>query len=472
MNGNLLEYVYHKLIRHTLTPSAIDTCPAIKAWRTISIILPRLTGFISYHFPIYSASCLSILRIIFCYNELLMKVAYFTDTFLPQINGVVTSLVTIASAMMSNGHQITVFAPKPKRVEKTSFSAKGISLELLSSMPSFFYPDWRAAVPISPKLLLKVKRLDPDIIHFQTTFLVGGGGIILGKILKKPVIGSFHGYFMEPEYLKILNINRGVKVLSTILWKYAAFFFNQCDVVLTYSEGAKKDLKQHEVKKPIFVIPNAINEKTMKKASEKEVSRLRQRYGLNKKVVLYVGRVSAEKSLDNLVKSFSYVLKNAPDTTLLIVGDGPIRKNIMHLCSDLKIEKNVVFAGNIPQEILLTKGYYQLADVFATASTSELQPISIIEAMYFGLPLVGVAKRGTREMINGVGLLSNPSNSLELANNIIKVLTNSTSRKTLSDDSLREFDRKYALPKVVGTYENFYKTVIESYNRKNKLLRI
>lgn len=395
-----------------------------------------------------------------------MKVAYFTDTFLPQINGVVTSLVTITSALASFGHQITIFAPKPKRGEKINWSAKDISLELLPSIPSFFYPDWRAAAPVSPKLLLKVKKLDPDIIHFQTTFLVGGGGIILGKILNKPVIGSFHGYFMEPEYLKIFNINYGVEIFSAILWKYAVFFFNQCDVALTYSEGAKKDLKQHGVKKPIFVIPNAINEKTMKRVSEKEVSKLRQRYSLNKKVVLYVGRISAEKSLDILVKSFSYVVKKMPNTTLLIIGDGPIRKNIVRLCSDLKIEKHVVFTGNIPQEKLLSLGYFQLADVFATASTSEVQPISIIEAMYFGLPLVGVKKRGVQEMLNGVGLLSDPNNSLELANNIIKVLTNNALRKTLSDNSLREYDQKHASPKVVGVYENFYKSVIENYEVK------
>lgn len=395
-----------------------------------------------------------------------MKVAYFTDTFLPQINGVVTSLVTITSALSSFGHQVTIFAPKPKGVGKIDRDTKGISVELLPSMPSFFYPDWRASVPVSPKLLLKVRKLDPDIIHFQTTFLVGAGGVILGKILKKPVIGSFHGYFMEPEYLKIFNINYGVEVLSNILWKYAVFFFNQCNVVLTYSEGAKKDLARHGVKKPIFVIPNTINEKTMKKVSEKEVSKLKQQYGFEKKVVLYVGRISAEKSLDALVKSFSYVLKKAPRTTLLIIGDGPVRKKIMHLCSNLQIEKNVVFTGNIPQEKLLNLGYFQVADVFVTASTSELQPISIIEAMYFGLPLLGVNKRGIAEMLDEIGLISESNNSLELASNIVKVLTDNKLHKTLSDNSLREFERKYALPKVAKAYEDFYDTVLKRYNKE------
>jgi 1,2-diacylglycerol 3-alpha-glucosyltransferase len=369
--------------------------------------------------------------------------------------------------LASSGHQITIFAPKPKRGGKISFNPRGISLELLPSMPSFLYPDFRAAMPISPKLLLKVKELNPDIIHFQTTFLVGGGGVILGKLLKKPVIGSFHGYFMEPEYLKVLNISRGAEILSRILWKYVALFFSQCDVALTYSEGAKRDLKQHGVKKPIFAIPNSIDEGKIKKAGREQILELRQRHNLSKTVALYVGRLSAEKSLDILVKSFSFVLKKVPDATLLLIGDGPIRKDIIRLCSSLKIGKRVVFTGQIPQEKLLQEGYYQLADVFVTASTSELQPVSIIEAMYFGLPLVGVAKRGALEMIQGVGLVSQPNEIGSLEQNIIKVISDKNVHDELSKNSLLEYERKYKLKKVVKAYDSFYKQVVKRYNKSD-----
>lgn len=395
-----------------------------------------------------------------------MKIAYFTDTFLPQINGAVSSIVTITSALAAKGDEIVIFAPRPARGKIVNWSPSGIKLELLKSMPALFYPDLRAAMPFSPKILRSLRRINPDIIHFQTTFFLGGGGIILGKILKKPIIGSFHGYFMEPEYLKIVNLNAYTKIVSKLLWKYAVFFFSQCDAVLTYSEGGKQDLSQHKVKKPIFVIPNSIDGGKIKKVSEKKISKLRERYNLNKKVVLYVGRVSPEKSLDTLVKSLPYVLKKAPDTTLLLIGDGPIRKDIMRLCSSLKIGKRVVFAGQIPQEKLLQEGYYQLADVFATASTSELQPISIIEAMYFGLPLLGVAKRGTLEMIQGVGLLSQPEDPKSLAQNILKVISDKRVHDQLSKNSRQEYERKYKLKKVVSAYESFYEEILEGYKQK------
>ena len=396
-----------------------------------------------------------------------MKIAYFTDTFLPQINGVVTSLTTIASALGSSNHKIAIFAPKPKGGRKINWNPKGTSLELLPSMPAFFYPDWRAAAPVSPSLLLRIRKLNPDIIHFQTTFLLGVGGIIFGKVLKRPVVGSFHGYFMEPEYLKIVKLPSQTRMVSKILWKYASFFLNQCDVVLTYSEGAKKDLERHGVKKPIFVIQNAINEKMIKKVDGGKVSEVKKLYKLKKKVVLYVGRISAEKSLDVLIKSFSYAVKEFPDTSLFIIGDGPIRNSIMKLCADLGIEDNVILTGNIPQEQLLTKGYFQTADVFATASTSEVQPVSIIEAMYFGLPLVGVAKRGSLEMIGGIGLISQPDDVKSLAKNIAKVISDKKLHDELSEKSLREYKRKYLLEKVVKSYDLFYKEVLKKYTKRN-----
>lgn len=395
-----------------------------------------------------------------------MKIAYFTDTFLPQINGLVSSIITIASALAAKGDEIIIFAPKPARGKRVDWNPFGIKLEFLRSIPSFLYPDLRAAMPVSLKILRILRRIKPDIIHFQTTFLVGVSGIILGKLLKKPIIGSFHGYFMEPEYLKIVKFNTRTRIVTNILWKYAVFFYNQCDAVLTYSEGAREDLIQHKVKKPIFVIPNSIDEGRIKKISDEKILKLRQRYNLNKKVVLYVGRVSVEKSLDMLIKSFSYVLKKVPDATLFIIGDGPIKKDLVGFCADLGIEKNVVFAGAVPQEQLLTQGYFQVADVFATASTSELQPISIIEAMYFGLPLVGVAKRGSLEMIQGVGLLSEPDAIEELAKIIIKVISDKNVHEKLSKNSEQEYERKYKLKKVVKTYDGFYKEVVKGYNKQ------
>lgn len=395
-----------------------------------------------------------------------MRITYFTDTFLPKIDGVSTSLVTITSALASIGHEILIFAPRPKNLREIKWKTEGVSLALLRSMPSFFYPEFRAATPISPRLVLHVRSFKPDIIHFQTTFLVGAGGLLLGKMIKKPIVGTFHTNFMHEEYLSVLRIHYQKEIISAILWKYALLFFNQCDAILAPSVETSKELKKQGVKRPVYVIPNSIDENKIVKVGQAELELLRMRHKLQKHVLLYVGRVSAEKSLDILIKSFATVLKTSQDVTLLIVGHGPKMKNLILLTKELKITKRVVFTGQIIPEKLLTLGYYQLADAFVTASSSEVLPISVIEAMYFGLPIVGVAKRGVAEMVRGVGLLSPVGDTKKLAANMSRIISDDILRQKLSKNSLTVYERKYKVGKIMKQYERFYLDVIKNYERK------
>ncbi|HLL60319.1 MAG TPA: glycosyltransferase, partial [Candidatus Nitrosocosmicus sp.] len=231
-----------------------------------------------------------------------MKIIYFTDTFLPQINGVVTSLITISSKIATK-HDVTIIAPQPAASNTVTWKNPNIKLKLIHSVPSLIYDDFRISIPLSPRIFEHIKTLNPDLIHFQTSFFIGGSGILLAKIFKKPVIGTFHGYFMEPEYLQIIGLKKNIRLITESLWKYAVFFYNQCDVVLTPAESAKKDLLKHGVKKEIVVIPNSIPEEKIKKVSIEDVQKLKEKYKLKSKVILYVGRVSPEKYIDVLVKS-------------------------------------------------------------------------------------------------------------------------------------------------------------------------
>ncbi|HUD44858.1 MAG TPA: glycosyltransferase [Patescibacteria group bacterium] len=398
-----------------------------------------------------------------------MKIVYFTDMFFPQINGVITSLATIASALAKNGHEIYIFIPRPGRHQKVNWSAPGVKIETLPSLPGLFYPDLRAASPISFNLLTKLRKIDPDILHFQTQFLVGGGSIFLGKLLRKPILGSFHGYIMEPEYLKLAKVDH-IKGLPTILWTYSKWFYDQCDGVLTFAESVKRDLVAHKIKRPIQVIPNTISESCTQKLPDKKVAELKQTLNLKKNVILYVGRVSPEKSLDVLVDSFSKVIQKQPDTSLLIIGDGPCRKSLEEQVLKLGLTNNVVFTGILSTEKLLTGGYYQLADLFATASTSEVQPVSIIEAMYFELPIVGVNKRGVGDMIRDCGLLAKPGNTNQLAQHMLDVINKPSLKTTLSNKSQKKYEAVYSLDKVVKAYEEYYKTFIpENEPRRGSL---
>ncbi len=399
-----------------------------------------------------------------------MKIAYFTDLFYPQISGVAASLATLSTALAEKGHDIVIFAPKPARGKKVTWDSGKVKVEYLLSLPSLVYPEVRAATPFSSRLAKMIIRFNPDIIHFQTTFFVGGAGLILGRIARKPLIGTFHGYFMEPEYLKVIGIQDQAKIVSSILWRYAVLFYNQCDAVVSPAEFSKKDLIRHGVRKPIYVIPNSIDEDMITQVNRKEVMALRQKLGLKKHVVIYVGRLSSEKSIDVLIESFAQVVRTNSDVSLLIIGGGPAAKTLAALARRLGLEKQIIFPGEVPQSELLTKGYYQLGDVFATASTSEVLPISVIEAMYFGLPLVGVKKRGMIDMVDGVGLLSKPGDAKALGENIAKLLADASLRRLMRHKSRVEYRAKYALEAVATKQITFYEDVIKSCRKKKRFL--
>lgn len=401
-----------------------------------------------------------------------MKIAFFTDTFLPQTNGVVSSVLTLASGLRERQHQILIVAPKPAAGQEQDLLPKlGFDYILLPSLPAVIYNGERLSLPITPALIEKLRQFNPDIIHHHNPFLVGFAGVLLSKILNIPLVGTFHGYFMEPEYLKIVNLNGDTRLLSNLLWKFAIFFFDQSDVIVTPSSVAQRDIVHHGGKRPVYVICNTIDLNKVKKIKKAALQWLREKYGLRSHVILYVGRLSREKSLDVLIKSFAHVLSQEQDISLLIIGDGPALHELVNIVNRLGIRQNVIFAGVIPQEDLLRLGYYQLADAFVTASTSECQPVTLIEAMHFGLPLIGVAHRGTAEMLDGVGLLAKPAHTHDLARQILDIIRNKNLRNRLGQISRREFAAKYAPEIVIPQYESLYRE-LQQRNERQRQKRI
>src|SRR3990167_9101023 len=125
-----------------------------------------------------------------------MRIAIFTDSFLPQINGVVSYVFDTATQLQRRGHQVIIFAPKPRRGVKLNLEQYPFSIKLLPSLPSFIYPDIRFTIPSLPKVLLILKRFKPDVIHIQDPSTVGTEGLTAGKILKIPVAITFHTFFL------------------------------------------------------------------------------------------------------------------------------------------------------------------------------------------------------------------------------------------------------------------------------------
>ena len=389
-----------------------------------------------------------------------MKIAFFTDHFLPDISGVSTSLYTIATALAKRGHAVTIFTPRPSRRKQMPVFTNNLVIEHVSSFPSLFYQNLRVGTPIAPRTIQKLRALNPDIIHVQTPYSLGITGVLLGRMFKKPVIGSFHGYFMEPEYLQILGIKGQATFLNSFLWKYATFFYNHCTIIHTPSSLTKSELQSRKVKKQIVVIPNTIDQTRIAFKDTQSIKKLKEKYMLKDSVALYVGRLSPEKNIDLLLRSFSKLVKKFPQVSLMIIGDGPSKKHLETFCKKEHIQNSVVFTGEIPHEKLLKDGFFQAATLFVTPSASELQPVSIIEAMYFSLPVVGVAKRGVSEMLEGVGVLAKPNSPRSLSQMLSLVLSDKSLQKMLAMQSQKEFRKKYTLPIVISHYEHMYQRLL------------
>ena len=192
-----------------------------------------------------------------------MKIAVFTDSFPPLVNGVVTHILNTTSELAKN-NEIMIFAPKPKEEQMAQVPSfpPTVKVEYLTSVPAFIYEDARVGLAFLPILFSKINRFNPDVVHFHSPLTVGLNGIMAAKILKKPLVGTFHTYFMEPEYLRIAGLDKikldENRLLNSFLWKYSNFYYNQADTVICPSQITKKDLIKHGITQPIQVVSNGV----------------------------------------------------------------------------------------------------------------------------------------------------------------------------------------------------------------------
>ncbi|PIS08779.1 hypothetical protein COT75_04835 [Candidatus Beckwithbacteria bacterium CG10_big_fil_rev_8_21_14_0_10_34_10] len=390
-----------------------------------------------------------------------MKIVFYTTSFFPYLCGVTTAVLNLSLGLIKKGHQITICVPKAKSPVLNKVRKTGIEIVSLPSFKTKIYKDVNIGAP-SANSFIRIKKINPDIIHFHTPDLVGMEAILTAKLLKKPLVGTFHTYFMSPEYQKIVKLSHwGEDFIEKVLWKYSNSIYNRCDLIITPSFFAKKDLERQGIKKEIKIIHNSVNLDLVKKTSLNKITDFKSRYSLSNKTIIYVGRTSREKSLDILLLAFNQVVRKEPEAKLLIIGEGPALGGLKELSKALGLEKKVIFTGKIDHQKLLQSGAYEIASLFATASTSEVQPMSVLEAIAFGLPIVGVKARGMEELIRGNGILFNPGDINGLSKGMIKILRNESLREKFSQRSKGLIKKEYLLDNIIEKLEKAYKDLLQ-----------
>ncbi|MEM3075573.1 MAG: glycosyltransferase [Candidatus Bilamarchaeaceae archaeon] len=381
-----------------------------------------------------------------------MKVALFTDTYYPQKNGVVTFLSDFLP-VLSKYAEVVLFAPGDRelKIEKKG----GIRVYSVPALPFPFYEGYRMATIRRKKIAELLAAEKPDVIHLHAPVLLGLRALLVGKKMHIPVVATYHTHF--PDYLPHLSkgLLRGwiADMAKIPVQKLVGIVFSQADVVTAPTTALKRELEGYGIRN-VNYIPNGISFSKFENVSTRQDIRKFYNIPNDAPLVLYVGRISFEKRIEVLLSAFRLVKKEVPNACLVIAGSGPYLADYKKLANAMRL-KGVLFTGFVPDRVLPL--LYKTADVFVSASDSETFGLTFVEAMYFGLPVVGVKRLGAASVIRAqTGLLTEPGDEVALATNVIRILKNRKLRKRLGMFGKKEAKR-YEIENVVKRFLSIYK---------------
>ncbi|MDR1539092.1 MAG: glycosyltransferase family 4 protein [Clostridiales bacterium] len=385
-----------------------------------------------------------------------MNIGIFTDTYYPHINGVVTSTRMLEKELNKRGHQVFIFTVSDPHV---TYAAPRVFR--LPSMPFAFLPTHRVTFLYSPKLLVNIKRFHLDIVHTQTEFPMGIFGKIVSEFYKTPMVHTYHT--MYEDYVHY--VANGHLITPKMAQQYSRVFCNRAKVVIAPAEKTRDYLEDSGVIRPIHVIPTGLDFRPFAKENfqESQKAELRAELGIGSQdpVIVTVGRVAKEKSIDVLINQMPKLIEKLPNAKFVIVGPGPMLEQLKSQAAALGVKDSVIFTGEKPWESIPL--YYQLGDVFAMASTSETQGLTYIEAMASKIPVVVKRDRS----VEGVIIHGETGYCFEkdedAADLLYRALTNREEAKFLAEKC---FERNSHL-----SAEEFAKKVEEVYHEAQALHR-
>ncbi len=367
-----------------------------------------------------------------------MRLAIFTDTFMPQVNGVSQALDKLVSYLRKNNLPTIIFAPGQNALQFENYNLCSISS---FNMP--VYPEYKVGLPRYDLVSKKLKEFAPDLIHLATPFTIGLCGLKLAKKMSIPCIASYHTDF--PGYLNYYRLG----VLKRLSWQYIKWFHNQCSSNFCPSSESQKALKVNGINK-VKIWGNGVDSELFN--PKKFNLTLRSKYVPEDKIAfLYVGRLAPEKNLNMLLKSFKQVNASYPEAHLVITGDGP-SYNYLKKEAPQGVSFTGYLLGNDLAEI------YASCDVFVFPSATETYGLVILEAMASELPVIAAYAGGVKENIihNYNGLACIPLDQNDLTSKMKTIISDTTLRDKLSQNA-----RHYATQK---SWDHIFNDMVMNYH--------
>jgi 1,2-diacylglycerol 3-alpha-glucosyltransferase len=318
-----------------------------------------------------------------------MNIAVFTDSFRPYSSGVVRSIELFSREYIKQGHAVYIFCPDYPLMHTIEEN----HVFRFMSVPWPTMTDFSLPIPISAYLNQTIERLNIDIIHVHSPFLLGRLGARAARRHKLPLVFTFHTLYEQYVHYFPFVENTSKQVVQAI----ARDFSNRCNVVVAPSLLVVDYLRHIGIKTPIVKIPTGID---MDEFRELDENWLKNNYGVRpeEKVLLFVGRLGKEKNVDFLLKSFQAVSKYISDCRLVLVGKGPLEEELHQLCRQQGIEDKVLFTGELSRQQIVH--CYASSDLFVFPSVTDTQGLVIGEAKAAGVPVVAIRAFGPAEMVN------------------------------------------------------------------------
>ena len=392
-----------------------------------------------------------------------MKIGIFSDTYFPQLNGVATSIRTLATALEARGHNVYIFTPSDPRCYE---GYDTLHVHRLPSIPVRFVRDYRAGYVFSPFLAKKIIDLNLDIIHTQTEFCLGALGRFISTTQGIPLIHTYHT--MYEDYVHYIG---GGHIISKEMARdFSGIYCNSATAVIAPTRKTEQLLKSYGVTKPISVIPTGINTSNFRKDnfSPEEILELRATLGLeaDTPVIISIGRIAKEKSIDVVIAALPKLIEKLPDLKMVIVGEGNEIENLGKFAESIGVGDHVMFTGGKPWDEI--GKYYQLGNVFCSASVSETQGLTFAEAMAAGVPVVAKKDECIENIItnNATGMLFESDE--ELPDLLYRVLTDKHLSARLSRASVEAMEA-LSVEAFADSVENLYQDILNSGDHPRKI---
>lgn len=384
-----------------------------------------------------------------------MKILITTDLFTVATNGVVTSVKNLYEELVKMGHDVRILT-----LSDDIHSHKASNVYYIRSVPFGVYPDVRMPIAFRHRLMREIIEWKPDIIHSQCEFFSFQFAEYIGKETGAPIVHTYHTLY--EQYVRYVFPSR--RIGRRIVRTFSRKRLEGVSRIIAPTKKVENTLSGYGIVNNMTIIPSGISLKQHQIRVPEQILKKRRRelkIDEDKVVMINLGRLGTEKNLGELIDFFAKARELYDNLIFMIVGDGPAKDELQQQAERLGVSDSVIFTGMVePGEV---QNYYQLADVFVSASTSETQGLTYVEAAANGLPLLCREDLCLQDVLRQGENGFSYNNEEEFLAAIKNISENKEWRKKAAEIS-REIAASFDKAKFGAAVEKVYLSVIE----KNK----